>query len=110
MRKVVFFIKRRLVIFLILAIGLSLLSYSFISKKESFYKAKARLFFIGDRSSFAPEIEYRRIKEDPVFANAFKAYSKINKGTLRDDISLELIDGRYLDVSYISKNPALAKK
>ena len=110
MHKFYFLIKRRLVIFLILVIGLSLLSYSAISRKDFFYNAEARLVFVGDRSSFAPEIEYKRIKEDAVFDNAFKNYQKIDKNTLKDNILLKLTDGRYLDVSYASKKPSLAKK
>ena len=110
MYKFYFFIKRRLVVFLILAIGFSLLSYSLISRKDFFYNAKARLVFIGDKSSFAPEIEYKRIKEDTVFDKAFKSYLKIDKNALKNNISLELIDGRYLDVSYASKKPSIAKK
>ena len=110
MRKFYFFIKRRLIVFLILAIGLSLLSYNLISKKDFFYKANARLIFVGERSSFAPEIEYKRIKEGTVFDNAFKNYQELDKNTLKNNISLKLTDGRYLDVSYASKKPSLAKK
>lgn len=109
MRKIIFFIKRRLVVFLILALLFSALTYNVISKKDFFYKATARLVFIGDRSTFAAEIEYKRIKEDPVFNRALKSYVKIDKDSLKDNILLTLVDGKYLDVSYPNKNPDLAK-
>lgn len=108
MVRIVNFIRRRWILFIIFFLILSLPACYIVSQKEVLYKAEAKVAFVGKGSFFTPEIEAGKIREIGFLKKITDMVPQLDVSSLRNNLKLDFEKENILSISFTSANPITA--
>lgn len=109
MAKILYFIRRRWTVLILLFIIQSIPVCYAINLKKVLYKAETRIAFLGKGGFFSPEVEARKIKEIDFLRKISEKIPGLDLPTLRDNLDLSFMGPNILSVTFISTDPKLAR-
>jgi len=109
MRKIYLFIQKRWSIFLIVSLAMSLIVFKFVEGKQLYYKAEARIVFIGKEGSFSPELQAKRIMEKDFLEKLTGELRGYSRDYIINNLEIDFEKYGTLSVIFVSEDPKVSK-
>jgi Mrp family chromosome partitioning ATPase/capsular polysaccharide biosynthesis protein len=109
MHNISLFIKKRWLMFFVVAVIASFCVFRIVENKKLYYKAEARIVFIGKEGIFSPEAEARRIKEQDFLEKAADTMGIHNSAYINNNLLIDFEKQGVLLIGFVSEEPRKAR-